>query len=317
MMETGMSLKMKMIELMEDAKSAQRRWIFVLVLASVLFGASLIIYVSPAAEYGTRHPTTYTVDFKDYKVQQIDVAAIPYTYFMYFEAEMPQDMNTQNNWVYAYVFTGKDPGYLFTSDAAAGDLDKFLITLEAESEQFKRLTFGDNSVDWELALRDCDTTTFYVVFYNPQNVDNTYYEMESNVKLTTYYEPMLPLVPLTLLLLALLSPIAIVRIYILQQRKKELRVQLSLDVDNLSDEDKVKLGIPVERKPSPPAPREQPQAAVGQPPPQYAEGPPQQVTARPPPPTPAAPPSPPPEKAPPTQDRGGPKGTDYMTPDEL
>ena len=64
------------------------------------------------------------------------------------------------------------------------------------------------------------------------------------------YDPMLPLIPIFFVLaFIIVLPIAIIRLYVLSQKKKELRVLLTLDLENLSDEDKIKLGIPITPKP--------------------------------------------------------------------
>ena len=67
------------------------------------------------------------------------------------------------------------------------------------------------------------------------------------------YEPMLPLIPIFFILaFIVVLPLAIIRLYVISQKKKELRVLLSLDFESLSDEDKLRLGIPITPRPQSP-----------------------------------------------------------------
>jgi len=240
-METAMSIKTRIIEKMADIDAGKSRWVAVIVFFGMIFLIALGVWATPAAEYGTQTGESYDLTLNEHRVERFEAVAIPGLYTMTFEVEMDHSPGMENNWVYAYLYKDEPPE--ISTDTVEGDLRPYLLS---KAYLAQPLSFGAHSIEWVIPYQDSDTTTFYIVFYNPQNLENPYQGDKTRVSVTTSYEPTLPLVPITFLLVLVIIPLGIIRVYVLNQRKKELRIQLSLDLENLSDEDKVRLGIPVE-----------------------------------------------------------------------
>ncbi len=261
-METDMSLKMKLVEMHADAETGQSRWVMAIIVVALLFLLTLAIYMLPAMEYVTQAERTAVVDVTGqtgHDITVLEVGGLPYTFTVTFSAEFDTERSTKNDWAYIYIFKDENPSDYFASDMSGDDpesLNRFLKTLEDNSIRHKKLTYTDTEVEWTLAWRDCDTTTYYIVVYNPIQYPppggESYQSTDTAVWIRTNYDPLMPLIPLSFLFLVVIMPAGILRIYFLQQRKKELRIQMSIDTENLSNEDKRKLGIPLTPSPSAP-----------------------------------------------------------------
>ncbi len=317
-METDMSLKMKLVEMHADAETGQSRWVMAIIVVALLFTMTLALYMLPAMEYVTQTERVAVVTVTGqtgHDITVLEVAGLPYTFTVTFSAEFDTERSTKNDWAYIYLFKDENPSDYFASDMPGDDpesLNRFLKALEDNSLKHKKLTFEDTEVEWTLAWRDCDTTTFYVVVYNPIQYPppggESYQSSDTAVWVGGNYDSLMPLIPLTFLLLVLIIPVGILRIYFLQQRKKELRIQMSIDTENLSDEDKKKLGIPLTPSPSAAAPV---QAAGPAPAPVTYSDQPMMVPQMP------EPAAPPPTTAAPAPSKAPHPSSGFMTPDDL
>ena len=172
-METDMSLKMKLVEMHADVETGQSRWVMAIIVVALLFIMTLVIYTLPVMEYVTQTERTAVVAVTGqtgHDITVLEVAGLPYTFTVTFSAEFDTERSTKNDWAYIYIFKDVNPGDYFASDMPGDDeesLNRFLKTLEDSSIRHKKLTFTDTDVEWTLAWRDCDTTTFYIVIYNP------------------------------------------------------------------------------------------------------------------------------------------------------
>jgi hypothetical protein len=246
-MDSAESIEAKLIEKMGDLDAAKQRWIVVMVLSMLLFGFSLGVFFLPVSELSTQDTIRFEeVDKESYASSgEISTVAIPNTYFMKVEAKLESDWNMPNSQAYVYLFKDEVPEINLDIE----DLRSYLREKSYVSDKLAYREGEDVKVTWEMSLRNCSTTTYYLLVYNPDNPDTPY---DDNVPVTIEaqysYEPLLPLIPLTFLIMFIIIPIGIIRIYVLSQKKKEIRIQMSLDLKNLSDEDKVRLGIPVDNK---------------------------------------------------------------------
>jgi hypothetical protein len=239
---------------MGDREAAQQRWVIVMILATLLFSTTLTVYLLPVAELSTLDQKTYLgIEKESYtEPQKISPIAIPNTYFMKIEVTLKPVENLANSWAFIYVFKDEPPEV--NSDIA--DLRSYLRDQSFVSD---KLTFNqerDQKLSWSFNLRNCSTTDWYIMIYNPDNPDTEFDDdVPVTVRIETSYEPTLPLIPASFLILFIIIPIGVIRLYVLSQRKKEVRIQMSLDIENLSNEDKVRLGIPIEpQQPQTPPP---------------------------------------------------------------
>jgi len=248
-MEEAAGIQVKLIEKMGDIESAQQRWVIVMILAVLLFSTVLGVYLLPVAELSTLDQRTYLgVEKESYtEPQKVSPIAIPNTYFMKIEVTLRPAENVANSWAFIYVFKGEPPEV--NSDIA--DLRSYLKDQSFVSDKLTYNKDREQKLSWSFNLRNCSTTDWYVMVYNPDNPDTEYDDnVPVTVRIATSYEPTLPLIPAAFLILFIIIPIGVIRLYVLSQRKKEVRIQMSLDIENLSDQDKVRLGIPLE--PGPP-----------------------------------------------------------------
>lgn len=243
-METALGIKGRIIEKMADIDAGKSRWVAIMIFFGLVFGIALGVFFSPAAELATRNTDSLSLQLNQHSISKVEAVAVPNMYTMTIELRLDHSEGMENNWMYVYLF--KDEAPTITSDVE-GDLTTYLHNHAYLAE---KLDSGRYKIDWVVPWVDSESTTFYLVFYNPINNDNKYQGDLSRIEFTTSYEPTLPLIPITFLMLLIVVPIGIVRIYVLNQKKKELRIQLSLDIENLSDEDKVRLGIPLEPRPA-------------------------------------------------------------------
>ena len=318
-METDMSLKMKLVEMHADVETGQSRWVMAIIVVALLFIMTLVVYTLPVMEYVTQTERTAVVAVTGqtgHDITVLEVAGLPYTFTATFSVEFDTERSTKNDWAYIYIFKDVNPGDYFASDMPGDDqesLNRFLKTLEDNSIRHKKLTFTDTDVEWTLAWRDCDTTTFYIVIYNPIQYPpvggESYQSTDTAVWVRANYDPLMPLIPLSFLFLVVITPVGILRIYFLQQRKKELRIQMSIDTESLSNEDKRKLGIPITHEPSAPAPV---QAAGPAPAPVSYSDQVQMVPGQMPEPT-----APPPTTVAPSPSKAPSPASGFMTPDDL
>lgn len=223
--------------------AGKSRWIAIVIFFTLIFAIALGIFLSPASELGTLKEMSEDVNKNEYKVVRIEAVAVPGTYTMTIDLELDKSAGMENNWMYAYLFKDKAP-------TISADLKDTALTAFLKDNAFlaQKLNAGKSDVRWYVpwGSDEAKSTTFYIVLYNPDNPETEYEREFSRITISSFYEPTLPLIPITFLLLLIVVPIGIVRIYILNQKKKELRIQLSLDIENLSNEDKRRLGIPIE-----------------------------------------------------------------------
>ena len=245
-METALGIKQRIIEKMADIDAAKSRWVAIMVFFILIFGIALGIFLSPASELGSRKVTYQSVKVNANTIDRYEVVAVPGMYTMTFEVEMDRSPGLENNWVFAYLYRDQPPD--MNKAEVEDDMRPFLLS---NAYLAQRLTYEKNSIKWVVPWVDSGSTEYYVVLYNPKNQENPYQGDIAPVKITSYYEPTLPLIPITFLFLLIIIPLGIVRIFVLNQKKKELRIQLSLDLDNLSNEDRIRLGIPVDPMPPP------------------------------------------------------------------
>jgi hypothetical protein len=243
LVETALGIKALIIEKMADIDAGKSRWIAIIIFFTLIFAIALGIFISPAAELGTLREEIKNVNKNEYKVVRIEAVAVPGTYTMTIDLELDESPGMENNWMYAYLFRDKAP-------TISADLKDTALTAYLKDNAFlaQKLNAGKSEIRWYVpwGSDEAKSTTFYIVLYNPDNPETEYEREFSRITISSFYEPTLPLIPITFLLLLIVVPVGIVRIYILNQKKKELRIQLSLDIENLSNEDKARLGVPIE-----------------------------------------------------------------------
>lgn len=246
-MDSAESIEAKLIEKMGDIDAAKQRWIVVMILSIMLFGFSLAVFLLPVSELSTQNTIRFEdIDKESYGSSgEFSPIAIPNTYFMEVEVTLEDDRNMPNSRAYVYLFKDEIPDINPDED----DLKSYLRDRSYVSEKLTYREGSDTSVTWELSLRNCSTNSYYIMVYNPDDPATQYDDnVPVSIKVQTSYEPLLPIIPFTFLIMFLIIPIGIIRIYILSQKKKEIRIQMSLDLQNLSREDKLRLGIPVDDK---------------------------------------------------------------------
>jgi hypothetical protein len=258
MNEQDESIQEKLIERVVDLDVAKGRWIFAIVASSLLFFLVLGLFIAPVAETGTTRTDQLRVS-KNTNTEpvRIETIAIPTTYFFYFEFELDPKYMDSHSSAYIYIFKGSVPD--MSIDVVGGDLHTYL-----KGKAFRNATINSAHplIEWDLAFRDCDTNTFHVMVYNPDDPLDPYDNDDVIINMEHSYEPLLPLIPIFFILaFIIVLPLAIIRLYVISQKKGELRVLLSLDFESLSDEDKLRLGIPITPRPEAPPDMSQYQAA--------------------------------------------------------
>lgn len=246
MMDENDIIKQKLIERSADLDVARQRWIFAFVTAVLLFSVVLVLFILPVSETTSENNERADVSWNSYQVSgEISVVAIPATYWVNFEFEMDKSSANQHDRAYIYIYKNEAPD--LSIDVTGDDPEELRQYFRSTSIRNGSLTFSGPSIKWTLAFRDADTTSYQIIFYNPDNPDDPYDDGRNvEIEYSANYEPLLPLLPIFFILaFIVLLPLTIIRVYVITQKKKELRVLLSLDLENLSNEDKVRLGIPI------------------------------------------------------------------------
>jgi hypothetical protein len=245
MMDENDIIKQKLMERSADLDVARQRWFFAFGASALFFGVVLVLFLLPISETSSEVTSRYSVRKEAFEqTGAIDAVAIPSTYWIDFDIEMDRTAANEHNELFVYLYKGDLPEL---------SVDVTGTTSEALRSYFRSTSFRNGSItyhrptlEWSLAFRDADTSRYYLIFYNPDDPEDPYDNLESEVILKTNYEPLLPLVPIFFILsFLIILPLTIIRVYVITLKKKELRVLLSLDLENLSNEDKVRLGIPI------------------------------------------------------------------------
>jgi hypothetical protein len=258
MIDESESIQEKLTERVVDLDVAKGRWIFAIIASALIFFIILGIFLAPVSETGTTTTKQLRVS-KNTNTEpfMVETIAIPTTYFMYYNFELdPRYMDSHSS---AYIYIFKDAVPNMAVDVVGGDLHTYL-----KEKAFRNATINSAhpEIEWNFAFRDCNTNTYYVMVYNPDDPLDPYDNDDVIIDLEVHYEPLLPLIPVFFILaFIVVLPLAIIRLYVISQKKGELRVLLSLDFESLSDEDKLRLGIPITPKPQAPQPVQDFQAA--------------------------------------------------------
>jgi len=263
MLDENESIQEKLIDRMADLSASNVRWIFAIVATTLLFLMVLVVYLTPWPEMATTQTQQFKVPNHTDTSTAIETVAIPYTYEMYFEFSLTEYADDHDS-VYIYLFKDGKP------DISKDVVDATNLTLHeyltANSFRQSELKYGMDDVKWSLAYRDLDTTVFHIMLYNEDDPEDLHDNGDVVINMEVSYEPTLPLVPLFFIIaFIIVLPIAIIRLYVISQKKKELRVLLTLDFENLSDEDKLRLGIPLTPRPRAQAQTSQVQIPQGPP----------------------------------------------------
>lgn len=247
MMDENDLIKQKLIERSADLDVARQRWIFAFGAAALLFGVVLALYILPISETASEQSQRYAIGKNHFEESgSIGVFAIPSTYEVSFEFRMDTTAANEHNKAYIYLFKDDLPD--LSIDATGTTSEELRLYFRENSFRDGYITYSRTTIEWDLAYRDADTSTYYFIIYNPDDPDDEYDNLETEVIMTVSYEPLLPLVPLFFIIaFIIVLPLMIIRVYVINTKKKELRVLLSLDLENLSNEDKVRLGIPLSR----------------------------------------------------------------------
>ena len=254
MMDQNDIIKQKLMERSADLDVAKQRWIFAFIASALFFGTVLLLFILPVSEITSERSNRYSIGKDSFEVSGgVTAVAIPSTYWMYFEFKMDLSTANEHNKVYVYLYKDELPD--LSVDVTGTQPEELRAYFRSTSFRNGSMTYSRPELEWELAFRDADTTTYHIVFYNPDDPDDPYDNLASEVVMKTYYEPLLPLLPVFFIVaFIIMLPLMIIRVYVITQKKKELRVMLSLDLENLSDEDKVRLGIPISPRPEEPQP---------------------------------------------------------------
>ncbi len=245
MMDDNDIIKQKLMERSADLDVAKQRWIFAFVASALFFGVVLTLFILPVSERTSEHNMRFSVGKESYEQSgAIEAIAVPTLYWIEFEFEMDLTAANEHNRIYIYLFKDEMPE--LSVDVTGTTSEELRSYFRLTSFRNGSITYSRPSLSWNLAFRDADTSTYYMVFYNPDDPEDPYDNLASEVMMKTSYEPLLPLVPIFFVISFLIMlPLMIIRVYVIIQKKKELRILLSLDLENLSDEDKVRLGIPL------------------------------------------------------------------------
>jgi hypothetical protein len=248
------TIQEKLIDRVADLDAARGRWIFAIVVSVFLFSVVLGVFIAPVSELSTQKGDQFKIDWNQRAETNVETVAIPYTYLMHFEFELDKDFMDDHSSAYIYIFKNEVPE--IGADRTGPDLHQYL-----KDNSFRNATINaaHPEVKWDIAFRDCDTNTYSIMVSNPDDPADPYDLDIVRINWEVNYEPMLPLIPVFFVLaFIVILPLAIIRLYVIAQKKKELRVLLSLDFENLSDEDKLRLGIPLTPKPqAPPMPKQE------------------------------------------------------------
>ena len=243
------AIQEKLMDRVADLDSARLRWIVAVIFTALMFFVVLGVFLAPVSELSTTEAHQFKLSKNtNTEPTSIETVALPTTYFLHFKFELtPQYMDSHSS-AYIYVFKDKVPD--MSVDAVGGDLHVYL-----KDRSFRNATINSAHpvIKWDLAFRDCDTNNYYVLLYNPDDPNDDYDNKDVIIDMEVNYEPLLPLIPIFFVLaFIIVLPLAIIRLYVISQKKKELRVLLTLDFESLSDEDKLRLGIPITPRPQPP-----------------------------------------------------------------
>jgi len=245
MQEEAESIQEKLVERVVDLDVAKGRWVFAIIASALIFFIILGIFIAPVSETGTTQTDQMRVSKNtNTEPTTVETIAIPTTYFMFFEFELDPIYMDQHSSAYIYIFKGSVPNMAI--DVVTGDLHTYL-----KERAFRNATINSahDTITWNLAFRDCDTNTYHIMVYNPDDPLDPFDNDDVIINMELHYEPLLPLVPLFFILaFIVILPLAIIRLYVVSQKKGELRILLSLDFESLSDEDKLRLGIPITPK---------------------------------------------------------------------
>ncbi|MFW3145710.1 MAG: hypothetical protein ACMUIE_02735 [Thermoplasmatota archaeon] len=267
MMDDSDTIQEKLMDRVADLDAARNRWIFGIIFSVFLFAVVLGVYLAPVMELSTEEEKQFVIPWNtNTPANRVDTVAIPNLYFLYFYFELEPDFADEHSSVYVYIYKNEAPEI---SLDAQGDLT---LHEYLKSKSFRNVTLNNinREHEWNLAFRDCDANTYYIIIYNPDDPNDPYDDKDVILNFKTHYEPMLPVVPIFFIIaFIIVLPIAIIRLYVVSQKKKELRVLLTLDLESLSDEDKLRLGIPIVPKkpmqvPYAAAPPQQPPMTPGQ-----------------------------------------------------
>ncbi|MEA3560029.1 MAG: hypothetical protein U9R75_12320 [Candidatus Thermoplasmatota archaeon] len=258
MMDESEDVQNKLIDRVSDLDAARNRWFFGIFVALFLFSVVLGVYIAPVMELSTENTSRHTISQTGgYAEASLEAVAIPYMYAVEFHFELSKDY-TDEDWK-ANIYVFKDELPPLDEDHWVEDFDSFNEYLRSHAFRYVVLKNDFKEITWEFNFRDSDTNTYSIFFYNP-DVEETVI-----VDMTTHYEPLLPLVPIFFIIaFIIVLPLAIIRLYVIKQKKKELRVLLTLDLESLSDEDKLRLGIPILPKQSQPVEPQPPPMMPGQ-----------------------------------------------------
>jgi hypothetical protein len=242
------TIQEKLIDRVADLDAARGRWIFAIVVSIFLFSVVLGVFIAPVSELSTQKGDQFKINPNQRQETSVETVAIPYTYLMHFEFELDPAFKTDHSSAYIYVFKDSIPE--IGADETGPNLHQYL-----KDKAFRNATINaaNPKVTWDIAFRDCDTNTYSIMVSNPDDPIDPFDTDVVRINWDVNYEPMLPLIPIFFILaFIVVLPLAIIRLYVISQKKKELRVLLSLDFENLSDEDKLRLGIPLTPKPQAP-----------------------------------------------------------------
>jgi hypothetical protein len=248
MFDESDTIQEKLIDRVADLDAARGRWVFAIIVSVLLFGVVLGVFIAPVSELSTLTSDQFKVDWNGRQETSIETVAIPTTYFIHFKFELDPDFMDAHSSAYIYIFKGDTP--IIEGDYTGADLHQYL-----KDKAFRNATINaaHPEISWDLAFRDCDTNRYSILVSNPDDPADPYDLDVVRINWEVSYEPMLPLIPIFFILaFIIVLPLAIIRLYVISQKKKELRVLLSLDFESLSDEDKLRLGIPLTPKPQPP-----------------------------------------------------------------
>ncbi|MBN1539512.1 MAG: hypothetical protein JW939_05155 [Candidatus Thermoplasmatota archaeon] len=240
------AIQEKLLDRVADLDTARLRWVVAVIFTTLLFFIILGVFLAPVSELSTRQTAQFKVP-KNTNTEPlvVETIAIPVTYFMHYSFELTPEYLDSHSSAYIYIFKNEVPD--MSPDVVGGDLHLYLKLVS-----FRNATINAAHpvIEWDLAFRDCDTNRYYVIIYNPDDPNDPYDNKDVIMDMDVNYEPLLPLIPIFFILaFIIILPLAIIRLYVIAQKKKELRVLLTLDLENLSNEDKLRLGIPITTEP--------------------------------------------------------------------
>jgi len=269
----------------------RRRSLFIIILLVILL---LSIYILNKYMYSYRE--NYTLKPNEVFAEPIEVKGAPGVEIptkLYFQMSELADIYVFDEQTYRKYYNKADFPESYYDDAVAFQRSAKKIEVEMST------TPG----------------VLYVVVKMPSEEKMT--APSASASLYVEYKPLEPFLYMLTLLDAILIPLLLLRVYVLGKKTKVLRMQLSLDLDSLSDEDRVRLGLPPRGRPAAPPvkPAESPSTPAEPLPPHpeviasYSEGTGAEAAAEAPPEVTEAPP--------PEEVAGRRKRKGYITPEEL